>query len=91
MNTKDIARVVLSAQKIRDDSFNIKEFRQAVEDHAYGISDMYRFYGVDTDDAVYKAVENSGLDDDMARLIYLLIDAHWQSMEIWAKNVLEKG
>ena len=91
MNTKDIARVIQEAQKIREDSFNIREFKQAVAKHDCGISDMYRFYGIDINDAVYKAVENSGLDDDMVRLIYLLIDAHWQSMEIWAKNVLENG
>ena len=88
METKDVAKVIKEAQKLREESFDFIDYENAINLHGGLNVDMYQFYNLTIIEAVENAIENSNLDKDIGYLIYTLIKQNWDMAGNWAFDIL---
>ena len=88
METKDVAKVIKEAQKLREESFDFIDYENAINLHGGLNVDMHQFYNLTVIEAVENAIENSNLDKDIGYLIYILIKQNWDMAGNWAFDIL---
>ena len=88
METREIAKVIKEAQKLREESFDFIHYENAVDLHGGLYVDMHQFYNLTVQEAVEDAMENSNLDKDIGYLIYTLIKQNWDMVGNWAFGIL---
>ena len=88
METRDIAKVIKEAQKLREESFDFIDYENAINLHGGLNVDMYQFYNLTIIEAVENAIENSNLDKDIGYLIYTLIKQNWDMVGNWTFDIL---
>ena len=89
---KKLAKVIMLAAKIREDSYDheasTKAFRKAVVKKE--IVDFREFYKETIYTAAQKASEQCALDDIVAQsILLLLLSGNWDEIVDWAESVLE--
>lgn len=82
MTGKDIAQAILTAQRIREESFipSTDPERIRTEDQSYSLSER---------EAAQRAVRKCNLPEYMIQLIYILNVTAWNDVQDWANEVNE--
>ena len=88
METKEIAKVIKEAQKLREESFDFIQYENAVDLHGGLYVDMHQFYNLTVEESVSDAVENSQIDEEIGYLIHLLLKRSWNDVGNWAFDIL---
>ena len=81
--TKMISKIVLEAQKIREESYDITKSNEALEDLFIDHND---FYTKSINEAVDDAIESLGYNKELSTPIYLLIKYNWNEIQDWSNE-----
>ncbi len=93
MKVKDIAKVILASMKIREESYDMKQYeidlktREAKHPKGFG-PDPSKYYRLTLEEACEKACLKNKVDIELAKLIYLAVDGWWNDYECWASGIL---
>ena len=80
--SKQVARAVLKAQKLREGSFDNQGADNAFRDRL--VVDYKKFYRL----SLIECAEMSSKNIGVVELVYILISNNWNESEGWAKSVL---
>lgn len=92
MELDKLAKIVLEAQKIREESFDcdaaskegVKSMRLGVQPRSF----YERFYGSTLYESVDEAVTNAGFGLRELQLVFILLSHSWSDIKLWAETVL---
>ena len=81
MEVKDIAKTVLDAQRIREESYDHK----AADKDSWAV-DFSIFYRKSMLESAIESCNLNSLPKEMAQLIYLSNEYFWNDIQYWAKH-----
>ena len=82
-----IAKIIIDAANIRENSFDKEaatQCRKIAERSNDVIIDYNVFYEMSVMDACKKACEQNGASEDLASLVYLMLEYCWNDVVDWA-------
>lgn len=87
MDLQELAKVVLEAQKIRDDSFDEESFKNIVEMEDRE-QDLEAFYDKTLYESADMAVTEAGFGLRELQLVFILLSYSWSDVKLWAETAM---
>ena len=84
---RELAKAILEAQKIREESFN-KDAADEAEKSSVQLVNLSKFYGKSMKEAADEAAGNAGFDKRGTLPVYLLCQYCWNDSQQWANEIL---
>jgi hypothetical protein len=104
MKIVQIAKTILDAARIREESYDEERFEEENEkaiakskkenpEGYYGIHfgvDSSNYYRKTLEESIIEACVDNNIPEDMSRLIDLALDSWWNDSLAWAEDILKK-
>ncbi|MBW8001788.1 MAG: hypothetical protein FVQ80_07160 [Planctomycetes bacterium] len=94
MEVKNVAKVVLDSMRIREQSYNEKQYEidlkkaRVRNPESFG-PDPAEYYLKDLYESCEQACRENRIDKNLAQLVYLALSSCWNECEGWAGRVLK--